>query len=64
MGNQVTAISKCSGEGCQRRETCYRYTANADGPWQSYFSAPPGCEDGICPDYWENEGGNDDRNET
>ena len=50
----MTDISKCDGEGCPRKDSCYRYTATSS-TWQSWFSAPPGCEDGLCPDYMPNE---------
>jgi hypothetical protein len=53
-------IAKCDGEGCPRRGSCRRYTVEA-GPWQSWFDAPPGCEDGGCDYHWsdnEKERGN------
>lgn len=47
----MSDISKCDGEGCPRKGQCFQYTAADGGRWQSWFSAPPGCEDGICPDF-------------
>jgi hypothetical protein len=47
----VTDISKCHGEGCHKKETCYRYTAPADKHWQSYI-APVRNEDGSCDEYY------------
>ena len=48
-------ISKCSGEGCPMKETCYRFTAIADKLWQSYFMNAPIKEDNTCDYYWPNE---------
>ena len=31
-------ITKCSGAGCVKRETCYRFTAESSEHWQSWFS--------------------------
>ena len=56
-------ITMCHGEMngvvCQKRESCYRYTANPTPEWQSYFvdlpildkNTPPG----VCPVYWKNK---------
>jgi hypothetical protein len=41
--------SKCDGEGCPRRTTCRRFVGDV-GAWQSWFSAPPFCED-ECEEY-------------
>lgn len=49
-------ISKCDGEGCIRKNTCYRYLVKAD-KWQSYLLVPAE-ERGInCKVYWEDEYG-------
>jgi len=48
----MTDISKCSGEGCTRRTTCYRHTATPTAHWQSWFSVPPLNSDGTCSRYW------------
>ena len=49
-------ITMCSGEGCNRSQSCYRHTA----PWneyrQSMFIKPPLNDDGSC-NYF---GGNDE----
>jgi hypothetical protein len=45
-------IAMCSGEGCTRRDTCYRHTAKPSEHWQSWFSVPPLASDGTCPWYW------------
>ncbi len=31
----------CTGEDCPLRKTCYRFRANPDVQWQSYFMATP-----------------------
>ena len=49
----MTDISKCSGENCPMKESCYRFTAEA-GQMQSYFIEPP-IKDGKCEYYWEYE---------
>jgi hypothetical protein len=45
----MSDITKCSGEGCNVKKKCYRFTANS-GYWQSYFGTPP-IKDGKC-DYF------------
>ncbi len=30
-------IAKCSEESCELKETCYRYTSEANIPYQWYF---------------------------
>jgi len=41
-------ITMCTGEGCEAKETCYRFKANPNKYRQSYFAKPPiinnGCE--------------------
>lgn len=43
-------ISKCTGEKCKKKETCYRYLAKGDELWQSYFASPNPKK---CSAYWE-----------
>jgi len=43
-------ITKCTGRGCDLRETCYRFTATA-GMLQSYFMTSP-IKNGECEMYW------------
>lgn len=43
-------ITKCSGEGCDLKEKCYRFTAK-DGFRQSYFAEPP-IKNGECDMFW------------
>lgn len=45
-------ISKCPGDGCNKRNGCYRYTAKPSKYLQSYFVAPPLKDDGSCDYYW------------
>jgi len=47
-------ISKCRGEGCPKKDRCYRYTAPSNMYRQSYMS-PPRKEDGSCDEYWPND---------
>ena len=44
-------ITKCQGRNCERKESCQRYTAQADD-WQSWSEFDT-LED--CEYYWENE---------
>ena len=44
-------ITKCQGRNCERKETCYRYTAQADD-WQSWSDFDQ-LED--CEYYWKIE---------
>ena len=48
-------ISMCNGEGCPRKETCYRFTAKPSEFMQSYFMNAPIKEDDECEYYWPNE---------
>jgi hypothetical protein len=48
-------ISMCDGEGCKKRETCYRFTATPDRR-QAYFKHPPVKEDGKCAYFWDKNG--------
>lgn len=48
-------ISMCTGEGCPRKETCYRFTAKPSELRQSYFMKAPIKEDNTCEYYWPNE---------
>ncbi len=34
-------IHMCHGENCERKETCYRYTATPNPYSQSYFTSVP-----------------------
>jgi len=47
-------ISMCSGEGCPKKENCYRHTAYANEFMQSYFTEVPLKEDKTCEWYWDN----------
>jgi hypothetical protein len=48
----MTDITKCTGEGCELKETCYRYTAPM-GDYQSMFVTVP-FADGECNHQWPN----------
>jgi hypothetical protein len=47
----MTDITKCTGEGCALKETCYRFTATT-GMYQSFFFEVP-IKNGKCEYYWE-----------
>lgn len=38
-------ISMCRGEGCLRREECYRFLAKPDREWQSYANFEVLCNE-------------------
>ena len=46
----MTDITKCTGEGCALKETCYRFTATT-GMYQSFFVGVP-IKNGQCEYYW------------
>jgi hypothetical protein len=46
----MTDITKCTGEGCPLKETCYRFTAPT-GMYQSFFFGVP-IKNGKCEMYW------------
>ena len=46
-------ITKCNGEGCHKKETCYRYTAPSSEYRQSYFVIVPIKDNKTCDEYWE-----------
>lgn len=62
----MSDITKCDGAGCPLRESCYRFTAEANSYRQSYFMEVPlkwldfsqiGVSDDTvvanCEEYWE-----------
>jgi len=46
-------ITKCEGENCKLKETCYRFTAKESEFNQSYFFKPPIKENEKCDYYLE-----------
>jgi hypothetical protein len=46
----MTDITKCTGEGCPLKESCYRYTSDIS-MLQSYFITLP-YKDQECDMYW------------
>ena len=46
-------ITMCFGENCPKKESCYRFTAEAHPYRQSYFMVTPLEEDNTCNHYWE-----------
>ena len=45
-------ITMCKDRQCERKATCYRFTAKPSGR-QSYFARSPRDND-YCHHYWEN----------
>ena len=46
-------ITKCSGDYCELRETCFRYKAKDNAYRQSYFVNQPNANSYDCDMYWE-----------
>lgn len=47
-------ISKCTGEGCNKRDTCYHFSSIPNEHYQSYFTSPVLEKNGECEMYWDN----------
>lgn len=46
-------ISKCNGDGCPKKDNCYRYTAPSSEHWQAYFTLVPyNHTEKKCDVYW------------
>ena len=43
-------ITMCKGEGCNSRQTCYRFNAKSNY-FQSYFQGSP-IKNNVCDYYW------------
>lgn len=41
-------ITKCKGDNCKVKESCYRYTAESKDFWKSWLTHPPIDKDGKC----------------
>jgi hypothetical protein len=46
--------TKCSGEYCEVKDACYRYTAESSKYMQSWFFGTP-IKDGECDMFWNNK---------
>lgn len=46
-------ITKCTGDYCELRETCFRYKVKDNAYRQSYFITPPNTTSYDCSKYWE-----------
>jgi len=46
-------ITMCKGEGCNLKETCYRFKANKNEYGQSYFIKSPNETPVQCDYYWD-----------
>lgn len=51
--NNMTDITKCTGDGCPLKETCHRFTAPT-GMYQSFFFEVP-IRNGKCEYHWPNK---------
>lgn len=49
----MSDITMCSGEGCDLKDGCYRFTAKS-GTWQYWFCEVP-IKDGKCKMFWDNK---------
>lgn len=50
----MSDITKCSGEGCPVKQSCYRFLATPNEFIQSYFSESPYSEGKKdCDHYWD-----------
>ena len=47
-------ITMCSGEKCQLKENCYRYTAKPNEFRQAYFMEPPVLGE-TCEYFWRTD---------
>jgi hypothetical protein len=45
-------ITMCDGYTCPIKKQCYRYMANANDYYQSYFADDPRDHKGNCSFYW------------
>lgn len=44
-------IAMCNGEGCPKKDECYRHTAKPSEFRQSYFVEAP-FKEGVCDHFW------------
>ena len=57
-------ITMCRGEGCKKKSTCYRHTANAHPYRQSFFAVTPWVAEPTedmkvvqaCDYFWDSRG--------
>lgn len=54
-------ITKCKGNECPLKNECYRFKANANDPWQSYFTTipyveVPNAKEPYCQYFWKMRG--------
>lgn len=52
LGPPLAGITKCDGNFCELRESCYRYTAIPNPEYQMWMTAPA---ERPCPLFWPNE---------
>ena len=52
----MSDITKCKGENCPLKETCWRFLAPEERLYQSYFlGIPYSKEKKECEYFWDNE---------
>lgn len=50
----MTDITKCRGDGCPFQEICFRYIADTDPYWQSFFAEVPiNITTNDCEYFWD-----------
>jgi hypothetical protein len=45
-------ITMCKDAACPMAENCYRFKAEPNGAWQSFFTESPRKKDNTCDHYW------------
>ena len=48
-------ITMCTGENCNVKEQCHRFTATPTPGWQAYFIAHPVMNQNTCSCFWDNK---------
>lgn len=54
-------ITMCGGEGCQKKDECYRFTATPSDYWQAFFTVSPVDDNGNCDQFWRDDYGRQTR---
>lgn len=49
----MSDITKCTGEGCELKDNCYRYTAPSSELWQSWSNFFDYIDEQGCQYYWK-----------
>lgn len=51
----------CGGEGCQKKDECYRFTATPSDYWQAFFAVSPVNDSGNCDKFLRDDYGRQKR---